>query len=201
MNFYQEIITQKSFRLLQEIKKKFAFTLIGGWAVWVYTKALKSKDIDIIVDYDVLEVLKRDFAVTKNERLRKYEARIEEIEIDIYLPYYSNPGLPPQFIQKHQVEKEGFRLPQPEILLILKQEVFEKRKVSVKGQKDKLDIFSLLTLDLDYAIYKKILKEVSREELEQELRNLLAATKRVKELGLKNHQLAKLREKVFSELG
>jgi len=201
MNYYQEIITQKSWQILLEIKKKFDFVLIGGWAVWLYTKALKSKDVDILVGYDVFEVLKKELAVVKNERLKKYEAKIEEVDIDIYLPYYSNPGLPGEFIQKHLTTKEGFQVPKPEILLILKQRVYGQRKGSVKGEKDKLDIFGLLTLDLDFAFYKKVLKENNQEQLVSELRNLLTTTKRIKELDLKNHQLAKLREKIFSGLG
>ena len=197
MNFYQEIITQKSWRILQKIKNEFDFILIGGWAVWLYTRTLKSKDIDLIVDYGALEFLKKNFEITKNERLKKYEARVEEAEVDIYLPFYSNPGLPPEFIQKYLTTQEGFRVPRPEILLILKQNVYEQRKLSVKGQKDKIDIFSLLTLDLDFSFYHKILKETGQEELKSQLENLLKNTTRIKELNLTNHQMAKLKKRVL----
>ena len=44
--FYQDLITQKSFEALQNLKREFDFILIGGWAVFLYTKDLKSKDID-----------------------------------------------------------------------------------------------------------------------------------------------------------
>ena len=50
MQYYHDIITEKSFEFLQELKKKFNFVLIGGWAVFLYARTLKSKDIDIIVD-------------------------------------------------------------------------------------------------------------------------------------------------------
>jgi len=46
--FYQKIITEKSWEALTVFKKQFDFILIGGWAVYLYTHALKSKDIDII---------------------------------------------------------------------------------------------------------------------------------------------------------
>lgn len=46
MQFYNEIITQKSFVFLQGLKKEYEFVLIGGWAVFLYSHGLKSKDID-----------------------------------------------------------------------------------------------------------------------------------------------------------
>lgn len=200
MNYYQEIVTKKSWQTLKDIRKKLDFVLIGGWAVWLWTRALKSKDIDIIVDYKNLEFLKENFEIVKNERLKKYEAKVDEVDIDIYLPYYSNPGLKPEIIQKYFVLKEGFKVPRPEILLILKQLVFEKRKASIKGQKDKIDIFSLLTLGLDFGFYKKILKEGEQENLQQKLQDLLKTTVRLKELNLKNHQIAKLKKSVLKSL-
>ena len=50
--FYHDLITEESFKILQEFGKKFKFILIGGWAVFLYAKSLKSKDIDIVIDYD-----------------------------------------------------------------------------------------------------------------------------------------------------
>jgi hypothetical protein len=59
MQFYHEIITEKSFQFLQELKREYEFVLIGGWAVFLYSHSLKSKDIDIIVDYSELAKLKK----------------------------------------------------------------------------------------------------------------------------------------------
>ena len=55
MTYWHELITEKSWQLLQELKGKFRFKLIGGWAVYLLTKAQKSKDIDIIVDIAELQ--------------------------------------------------------------------------------------------------------------------------------------------------
>ena len=55
MNYYRDIITDQSWNTLKELSKTVDCILIGGWAVWIYTKQLKSKDIDIIVSFDVLE--------------------------------------------------------------------------------------------------------------------------------------------------
>ncbi|PIY70044.1 hypothetical protein COY89_03190, partial [Candidatus Roizmanbacteria bacterium CG_4_10_14_0_8_um_filter_36_36] len=72
-SFYQSIVTEKSWKMLQMLKKNIDFILIGGWAVYLYAKTLKSKDIDIIVDYQELDKIKKNFQLIKNDRLRKYE--------------------------------------------------------------------------------------------------------------------------------
>ena len=59
MQFYHNLITEKSFEHLKGFKKKYNFVLIDGWAVYLYSKSLKSKDIDIIVDYDELAKMSR----------------------------------------------------------------------------------------------------------------------------------------------
>lgn len=201
MEYYQDVITQKSWKILQELQKKIRFILIGGWAVWLYTHTLKSKDIDIIVGYDTLSTLRKHYDIVKNERLKKYEAKIAEVDIDIYLPHYSNPGAPSQYVQKHRTIKEGFYVPKPEMLLILKQYAYERRKASIKGEKDKIDIISLLQLDLDFSFYKTILAETSCHDLAVKLEELLKKTTRILELGLGNHTMAVLKRKVIARLG
>jgi len=82
----------------------------------------------------------------------------------------------------------------------LKKYVYEIRKASVKDQKDKIDIFGLLRLPLDWAFYQKILKEVGQEKLAVNLKTILKNTLRVQELDLKNHQMAKLRKEVLAKI-
>lgn len=200
MAYYQDIVTQKSWQILKSLRQKYKFVLIGGWAVWLYTKALKSKDIDIIVEFDTLGMLRKEHEIVKNDRLKKYEARVQEVDIDIYLPYFSNPGLPPEVIQSYLSTKEGFIVPNPEVLLILKQYVYEQRKSSIKGQKDKIDIISLLTLDLDFDLYRRVLKEVKQEKLRERLQGILQRTTRVRELNLGNHKMAKLKKKILASI-
>ena len=201
MEYWHELITEKSFNLLKELKRDYKFILIGGWAVFLYTKALKSKDIDIVLDFDQLSELKKRFLVLKNERLRKYEIKKEGIDIDIYLPYYSDPGLPPQEIKKFTTTKEGFIVPVPEVLLILKLNVFKNRRGSPKGEKDKIDIFSLLSLvDLNWQKFKEILQIYRKEELKEDLVNLLKSTRQLKAIGLSSHKMARLKKRILAEL-
>ena len=200
MQYWDDLITQQSWLTLQQLNKKYKFVLIGGWAVFIYTKALKSKDIDIIVDFDVLAQLQKNFHLNKNERLKKYEIKEKQYDIDIYVEYYSNPGLPAEKIMKHTIMHDGFCLPKIELLLILKQRVYQIRKGSIKGEKDKIDLFSLLLQETDFALYKKLLKKYHLENSQDELIELLQETIEVKEIGLNRQKIAKLKKKIFQSL-
>lgn len=201
MEYYHDLITEKSFQILQDLRKKYQFILIGGWAIFLYTKSLKSKDIDIVVEYEELEKLKNDFSVFKNERLKKYEIKIEEIDIDIYLPFYSELGLPVEEIKQYTQSQEGFIAPWPEILLIFKLYVFGQRKDSTKGQKDFLDIFSLLKSDLiNWQKYREIIKKYNLESLHNDFKNLVSSAKPLAELNLNEQSIAKLKKKILSEI-
>ena len=201
MAFWHDLITQKSFEVLQELKPLFPFTLIGGWAVYLYTQALKSKDIDLIVPLEKLGEIKRLFPVTKNDRLKKYEAKKWEIDIDIYVPYFSNPGLPAELITEEIVLREGFTIPKVEVLLALKLNAFEERKHSVKGEKDKLDILSLLQCqEMDPPTLTSLLKKHHKEGLLTTLIQMIQSTRKVPELKLNEAQMARLRKKLLPTL-
>lgn len=201
MEFYHEIITEKSFKILQDLKRQFDFILIGGWAVFLYARTLKSKDIDIIVDYSQLAKLKRTLDVSKNERLKKYEAKIEEVDIDIYLPHYSNIGFPIEEIKNYFQSVEGFKVPLPEVLLILKTYVWNQRKNTPKGKKDLIDIFSILSKDIiDWEKYKRLIEKYNLAEIDQQLKEIILSTKSISELNLLNHQMSRLKKKILSKL-
>jgi len=194
--FYHDLITEKSFEILKDLRKKFKFILIGGWAVFLYAKALKSKDIDIIIDYDELEKLRKEYNVSKNDRLKKYEIKIEEIDIDI-----SELGLKIEEVKNYCQNREGFIVLIPEVLLILKIYVYRQRKGANKGQKDLIDIFSLLKSgEIEWAKYRELIKKFNVENLNEELENLLSSQRAVPELNLLDHQFSKLKKEVLGEI-
>jgi hypothetical protein len=179
--FWHDAVTEKSFAFLQEFARRFHFVLIGGWAVYFYTKALKSKDIDIVVTFEELEKLRKGFSLIKNERLKKYEIKAEGFDVDIYVPHFSELGLPLEDVINGAVSLEGFRVPRKETLLALKLYVYEKRKGSLKGKKDMIDIISLL-------YHGKIAPAAIKNF--QTLKEILTATYEVKELGLDRKKFA-----------
>ncbi len=167
----------------------------------MYTKALKSKDIDLIVNYPELERLKEEFDLVKNGRLKKYEIKQEEINIDIYLPHFSSLGLPAEEMESYAISRGGFSVPKIEALLILKQFVFGARGGSVKGDKDRLDILSLMkTEEINWNFYLEILKKRNLLEFKEKLSGVLKETREAPELGLNEYAMAKLRNKIFKEL-
>lgn len=199
--FYHDLITEKSFKTLRDLKKDFDFILIGGWAVFLYVKALKSKDVDIILDYDQLEKIRQKFVLVKNERLRKYEIKIEEIDVDIYAPYFSNLGLPVEEIKKYYQSREGFLLPLVEILLILKVYAASHRKGTSKGRKDLIDIFSLILRGkIDWGKYKEFIKQYKLEELNKELKNLISSASEIPELNLLAHRISRIKKETLKKI-
>ena len=80
MELWNDIVTEKSRELLFNLKGMADFVLIGGWAVWLYTQAAKSKDIDIYINFDdffkLQELLmKKGIPISLNSKLNKYEAK------------------------------------------------------------------------------------------------------------------------------
>ncbi len=199
--FYHDLITEKSFKILRDLKKELDFILIGGWAVFLYAKALKSKDIDIILDYDQLEKIRQKYNLVKNERLKKYEIKIEEIDVDIYVPYFSNLGLPAEEIRKYYESREGFFVPLPEILFILKAYAASRRKGSSKGRKDVIDIFSLILRGkIDWGKYKGFIKKYNLEELNKELKNLISSSGEIPELDLSAHRISRIKKEILKKI-
>lgn len=198
MNFYHDLIVKKSWELLKNLKQRYEFILIGGWAVYLYAKSLKSKDIDLVVSFAELEKLKAEFEISKNERLKKYEARAEEFEIDLYLPFYSNPGLPAEDLGNFAVNLEGFKIPQKEILAVLKQKALLARKESVKGRKDMVDLISLFQLkDFGWERYHQIIKQYKLEDWLKLTAVIIRKMPKLEELDLNVHQIAALKRKIL----
>ena len=198
MQFYHEIITEKSFQFLQELKMEYEFVLIGGWAVFLYSHSLKSKDIDIIVDYSELAKLKKNFDVFKNDRLKKYELKKGGFDVDIYLPHYSDLGIDVEVIRKNIANKDGFDVPKKEILFLLKLYAWQARKSSLKGRKDELDIFSLAFLpDFGWEKYMKFAESLEFSEYNNCFRDLLKKTRRIEELEINEQKMARERKKIL----
>lgn len=201
MAYYHDLITEKSLEMLQTLRRKYRFILIGGWAVWLYTKALKSRDIDFICDYEELEKLKTEYELMKNDRLKKYEIHAGEFDIDIYVPFYSDLGIPVEELQKITKSIEGFTVLSPEPLLILKQKAYQERAGSIKGEKDKIDIIALLSATFNISHYKELLKKYRLEDFAENLRKLLKEIREVPELHISQHAFAHLKRKILLELG
>jgi len=196
--FYHDLITQKSWQELKKLGKTTNFVLIGGWAVYLYAKTLKSKDIDILIEYSEIASLKRGYDFTKNERLKKYEARREEIQINVYLPHYSELGIPIEDLMNQKTSIEGFDVLKKEYLIALKLFTLKARGRTVKGQKDFLDLLSLFMIA---EINKKTLNFIiNKYKLNSSLdffRKMMDEYVEIPELNLNKHSYKKLKDKIM----
>jgi len=205
MDFWNDEITKRSWERLMELKNKFNFVLIGGWAVFMYTGNNRSKDIDIVVDYNTLWSLKASYDLYKNERLKKYEIKFEEgVDIDIYVPNYSELVVPIKDILDLTItNKEGFILPEPEVLLILKIPAFIARQNKIKGIKDAIDIVGLVFFaDCDLEFFKELTTKYELYDYPRILLSIIENFDRslIKYLNLNENEFAKLKKKYIEEI-
>lgn len=172
---------EKSWQVLGELKGLADFILIGGWGVYMWTKKLKSRDIDIYIDQENFyklqsELLQRDYALKRNVRLMKFEALIGDVEVDIYTPFMSNLVVPclDVFNQGLYSMIERFKVATPEVLLLLKTQATQQRWHTEKGVKDRADIISLLKFaDINRDMLEQILKKYDKQHT---LRSIIKRT-------------------------
>lgn len=165
MEFWNSDITDESWKKLLDLSKRYRFILIGGWAIYMYTKLQKSRDIDIVVDYDQFKTLSDDFSVKKNPSLRNYEIKFQKFDIDIYTPFYSRLAVTPEDLITNFTTIENILVPRVEELLILKLGAFDERMNSIKGQKDRLDIAGLVFYSsIDYIRLRNLLNKYGKSD-------------------------------------
>jgi len=179
MEFWNDISTEKSWELLKKLSKQLHFVLIGGWGIYLWTHAMKSKDIDVLLTkWEDLEEIKKQYEPKKNDRLKKYEIIVSDIDVDIYLPHYSQMIIPCDQLVTMNVTKEGFHVLKPEPLLILKQQALLDRKDSIKGQKDRIDILALLSnKTIDFKEYKRLVEHYKIPYFADELKKTIRLAK------------------------
>lgn len=198
--YWNSLLTEKSWEVLQGLKREYRFILIGGWAAYLLVKQQKSKDVDVVVEIKELEKLKEE-GLTKNDRLKKYELKREEIDVDIYVEHYSQLTIPPEELKKYCIETQGFRVASPEALLVLKQGAYADRQDSVKGEKDKLDIISLLLFaEIDFKKYRAILEKYKLEAFLDALRRLLAGFRDYNALGIASNEFKRKKEALLLKM-
>lgn len=202
-DFWNSAITEKSFNILLGMKKlPFDFVVIGGWAAYLWTKAHKSKDIDILLkNFEDMKYLREHYTLKKNDNLKKYEIKIEEIDIDIYVPFYSRLALPVEECIGHTARIDGIEVVSPEVLLILKQGAEIDRRDSVKGTKDRIDVMSLLVYSpVDFRKYSLLLKSNKLESYFQRLKEIINSFKDIEYIGLNPREFKLKKQEILEKL-
>ncbi len=203
MQFWNSILTEKSWNTLLELrKKKFDFIVIGGWAAFLYTNMHKSKDIDIVInDFKDISFLKENYNLVKNDHLKKYEIKFEEIDLDIYVPFFSALAIPAEDIKDYTSTIQNFEVPKPELLLILKQGAEFDRESSVKGGKDRVDIMTMLFYsEIDFREYFRILQKYKLGHFYERLKKIISNFKDINYIGMNPRQLKLKKKEMLDKL-
>jgi hypothetical protein len=203
VEFWNEMLTRESWEKLLELSKEYKFIVIGGWAAYVWTHAHKSKDIDIVVGYDELRRFGANFRLEKNERMGKYEIKMDKFDIDIYLPAFSKLAIPLEELGKLCTKIEGLEVPKPEALAILKQAAEIGRRGSIKAKKDAIDLLSILIhAPFEWGEYSKLAKRYGLSNYPQELLHVIRNfdEKDIHYLGVGFVEFKKLRKKWIEEI-
>jgi len=181
---WRDDVVDRSWTVLAHLRELSNFILIGDWAVYFWSRKLKSRDIDLCINQDNFyrlqgELQKENVFVKRNPRLRKYEARLGDVEVVIYTPFQSNLIIPVTslFEKRWHTNIEGHDVALPEVLLLLKSQAAKERWNSEKGVKDRVDLLALLL----YSDWKPEFLKVLVEDFDRKRELLRVLARTVKE--------------------
>lgn len=123
--------------------------VLGGWSTYLRTGVAKSHDIDIIVDHPTLERLKANHQLSASQHVsgRKFELRIEGVEVDVYPVYQSKLGqklgIPVEVLIGQTDRIHGVRVLTPEAQVVAKMAALLDRPDSLAGEKDRRELVAL----------------------------------------------------------
>jgi hypothetical protein len=145
--------------------------LIGGWATFVRVGGEISLDIDLITSQQSrhrLEQLMSDLTPSNDHQGRMLRATIDDVHLDIYLPFESQLGsrlrLKVEVLAEYPdaLSFENWTLLRLEAHIATKMAALLDRHFSEKGQKDAREILALLKVEgVDPAVAAEILHRAS----------------------------------------
>lgn len=155
--FYPPEFTERSRAVLDRIHEAVPdAVLIGGWATWVRTGGAMSHDIDLIVTRPQLEVitgLAEDLSESRHLAGRKWRGTLDEVHLDLYVPYESRLGQRLQLRVERLVHRQ--ELVDDWVVLDLPGQIATKlaglldRPDSMPGEKDRQELKALLLQGVD----------------------------------------------------
>jgi len=151
--------------------------LIGGWATFVRVGGEISLDIDLITSQasrHKLEQLMPDLSPSNNHQGRKLRATIDDVHLDIYLPYESQLGgklrLKVEVLAEYpdEISFERWTLLRLEAHIATKMAALLDRHFSEKGEKDAREILALLKLEsVDPVVAAEVLHRASTVDIQE----------------------------------
>jgi hypothetical protein len=140
--------------------KELGIVVIGGWAVWAYTRLRRSSDVDIVLSpeawgYLEYKAKEQGFQTTSdtNSNMRKHQIKTitngEHIDIDSYVAYQDELDVPPQELLSEltttisvcfKKKRYMVNVPTPEALMLMKLKAYN----DTKRPKHMKDIFGII---------------------------------------------------------
>lgn len=142
--FWNPENTRKSYDELLRLAKDVDLVLIGGWAVYLYTNAQRSADVDIAIGYDAIGYF-RQFGIDEYEGIKVKYSDVRGTTVDLFIDEYSDADLPfpVSEIRTNYITINGIKVVRREMLLLLKLWGYF-RIDETKHRKDVIDVVSLL---------------------------------------------------------
>jgi hypothetical protein len=145
--------------------------LIGGWATFARVGGEISFDIDLITSQQSrhkLEQMMTDLSPSNNHQGRKLRATIDDVHLDIYLPFESQLGntlrLKVEVLAEYpdELSFDKWTLLRLEAHICTKMAALLDRHFSEKGEKDAREILALLKLEgVDPVVAAEVLDRAS----------------------------------------
>jgi len=136
--------------------------------------------------------------------MKRYEIKLMEgLNINIYLPKYSKLVIPIEDIENLTLMKDGFILPKPEVLLILKIAEYLDNQNNIIGTESAINIASLvLFANCDFNLFKELIDKYKLRGYIKLLFLIIEKFDRslIKYLDLNENEFAKLRKKYIDEI-
>ncbi|MEM4071788.1 MAG: hypothetical protein QXL63_00385, partial [Candidatus Micrarchaeaceae archaeon] len=151
---------KRSRELLNAIAGAVDFVLIGGWAVFMYTRQQMSLDLDIAIGYESLEYF-RKYGIKDYKNISIKYSVIDGTYVDLFIEDFSDRELPfpVRVILNNYTTIEGIKVVNKELLLLLKLWGY-LRADQQKIRKDILDVLALLLYgDIDLEKFKNYIEE------------------------------------------
>ena len=167
--FYADALTDRSLEVVTELLAKVPEAiLIGGWATWRRTGALKSHDIDVLVDQaakDQILGVCDESSQSGHVGGRKWRGTLHGIHVDLYVPYQSVLGqrlqLRTEHLLGHTEMVDGWRLIDRPAHVTTKLAALLDRLDALPGEKDRREVLSLIQDGARAADVCKVLVEAS----------------------------------------
>lgn len=143
--FWNNEKTEASLKTLHLLAGKIDFVLIGGWAVYFYTNAQRSEDVDIAIGISGLDFF-RGYGIQDYGGINIKYSIVGDTVVDLFIQEYADRDLPvpvKDILENYTLFEGNIKTVNREMLLLLKLWGYF-REDEAKLRKDMIDVINLI---------------------------------------------------------